>query len=34
MKQRMKKKYVHEGHYVAEVEVTLIEDKKPAGRLS
>ena len=27
MKQRMKKKYVHEGQYVAEVEVTLIEDE-------
>ena len=27
MKRRMKKKYVHEGHYVAEVEVTLIEDE-------
>jgi hypothetical protein len=26
MKQRMKSKYVHEGQYVAEVEVALIED--------
>ena len=27
MKRRMKTKYVHEGHYVAEVEVALIEDE-------
>lgn len=27
MKRRMKIKYVHEGHYVAEVEVALIEDE-------
>ena len=27
IKQRMKTKYVHEGHYVAEVEVTLVEDE-------
>ena len=27
MKRRMKTKYVHEGQYVAEVEVTLIEDE-------
>ncbi len=27
MKRRMKTKYVHEGHYVAEVEVLLIEDE-------
>lgn len=27
MKQRKKSKYVHEGQYVAEVEVTLIEDE-------
>jgi len=26
MKQRKKSKYVHEGQYVAEVEVTLVED--------
>ncbi len=26
MKQRKKSKYVHEGHYVAEVEVALLED--------
>jgi hypothetical protein len=26
MKQRKKLKYVHEGHYVAEVEVALLED--------
>lgn len=26
MKQRKKAKYVHEGHYVAEVEVELMED--------
>lgn len=27
MKRRMKTKYVHEGHYIAEVEVALIEDE-------
>ncbi|MCF7669279.1 MAG: hypothetical protein K9N48_05840 [Verrucomicrobia bacterium] len=27
MNRRMKKKYVHEGKYVAEVEVSLIEDE-------
>jgi len=27
MKQRTKSKYVHEGQYVAEVEVTLLEDE-------
>ena len=27
MKRRMKTKYVHEGQYVAEVKVTLIEDE-------
>ncbi len=27
MKQRKKSKLVHEGHYVAEVEVTLLEDE-------
>ena len=26
MKQRTKSKYVHEGHYVAEIKVTLLED--------
>ena len=32
MKQRKKSKYVHEGQYVAEVEVALLEDT-PAGLL-
>lgn len=27
MKQRKKSKYVHEGHYVAEVDVELLEDE-------